>query len=471
MRIVLFHYHLKPGGVTTVIRHQIAALKNSCEVIIMTGEKPQEKWPVPIVVIPDLSYKLNAFSPKKTNKIAGDIINYISKKWKNGCDVLHVHNPLLAKNKNLLKILNVLQHKGIKLFLQIHDFAEDGRVLSYFSEEYPAHCHYGVINSRDYHILLKSGLRPEGLHKISNIIMPLKTLKKSSTKEKNLILYPVRGIRRKNLGEAILLSLFLKNNETIGITLPPSSEKNTLSKDVPFYLKWKEFVKANHLNFSFELGIKHDFRELVTNAKMILTTSITEGFGFTFLEPWTANKFLAGRRIPDICVDFEEEGISLDHLYTQLFIPLKLIDSKEFFKKWKNCIVKNCKIMDYPLTKQDIEKAAFNLMVNDCLDFRLFDETTQRKIISLALKDKKSLFEIIDNNPWLENFTNTKNRTTLINRNKKIILNHYTTKNYCEKLINIYKKAKSNPVKQAINKTVLLRSFFNLNSFSLLKWN
>lgn len=58
----------------------------------------------------------------------------------------------------------------MKLFLQLHDFAEDGRPLAYFPDEYVPDCHYGVINSRDYSIFLKAGFKKDGLHKIFNIV-------------------------------------------------------------------------------------------------------------------------------------------------------------------------------------------------------------------------------------------------------------------------------------------------------------
>ena len=72
----------------------------------------------------------------------------------------------------------------------------------------------------------------------------------------------------------------------------------------------------------FEAGLTNDFESLVLSSEFIITTSITEGFGFSFLEPWTAKKMLWGRKLPDICEDFEKNGVQLDHLYTTLNIPI-----------------------------------------------------------------------------------------------------------------------------------------------------
>ena len=172
MKIAFIHYHLKPGGVTTVICQQTHAIKDACEVVVLTGEKPPSDFPAPTRVIPELGYDRTGSPPVDPGITATKILDAISKTWPQGCDLMHIHNPFLAKNKNLLKILKILQGRGINIFLQIHDFAEDGRPLSYYPEEYLADCHYGVINSRDYKILLNAGLQGQGVHKIFNMVTP-----------------------------------------------------------------------------------------------------------------------------------------------------------------------------------------------------------------------------------------------------------------------------------------------------------
>jgi len=90
-----------------------------------------------------------------------------------------------------------LQKRGVNLFLQIHDFAEDRRPFDYFADEYPVDCHYGVINQRDYEILLAAGLKQEGSHRLVNTVNPCR-IKPQAELTKPLVLYPVRAIRLKN---------------------------------------------------------------------------------------------------------------------------------------------------------------------------------------------------------------------------------------------------------------------------------
>ncbi|MBW2100574.1 MAG: glycosyltransferase family 1 protein, partial [Deltaproteobacteria bacterium] len=127
MKIAFINYHLKRGGVTTVLKQQIEALKDECEFLVLTGLLPEAPFPAETTHIPGIAYDREIGHPEPPEQTANAIIKAIYARWPDGCDLLHVHNPTLAKNKNFLKILKLLQKKGIKLFLQIHDFAEDGR--------------------------------------------------------------------------------------------------------------------------------------------------------------------------------------------------------------------------------------------------------------------------------------------------------------------------------------------------------
>ena len=46
MKVLVVHYHLKPGGVTTVIRGQLAALASrGVEAALLVGEAPpDDRW-------------------------------------------------------------------------------------------------------------------------------------------------------------------------------------------------------------------------------------------------------------------------------------------------------------------------------------------------------------------------------------------------------------------------------------------
>ena len=222
LKIALMHYHLKTGGVSTVIRQQIICLKKWADILVITGELAPSDFPAETVHIPGIAYDRFVKENSGPQSTARSIQKAIHLRWPDGCDILHVHNPLLAKNKSYLKTLKILQSMGIRLFLQVHDFSEDGRPDVYYSEEYPNKCCYGVVNSRDYGIMLKNGTGKKALFKLFNMVNKI-DIPLSLDGSAKRILYPVRAIRRKNIGEAILLSLFFPKKVQLAITLPPNS--------------------------------------------------------------------------------------------------------------------------------------------------------------------------------------------------------------------------------------------------------
>ncbi len=466
MKIVFIHYHLKTGGVTAVLRQQVEAMLHTSAPLILTGVPPKTPFPCDTVHIPGLGYDesgLNRFEPEK---VATAIIKEIRLKWESGCDLIHVHNPTLAKNRNFLKILKILQKEKIRLFLQIHDFAEDGRPLAYFSEDdYVSDCHYGVINSRDYNILLKAGLKKEGLHQIFNTLTPF-NFKATDTILKNYVLYPVRAIRRKNIGEAILLSLFFTNGEILVITLPPNSPV-----DIKSYEGWKTFVEEKQIDIIFEAGLNLEFSDLVLAAEFLITTSIAEGFGFSFLEPWTAKKFLWGRRLPEICRDFEKNGVRLDHLYSRLNVPVEWIGRERLFQTWKSCMQGAGAMFDITIDEAAIKNAFEKTIDTDIIDFGLLDEAFQKTIISKALSDSANRNALIHLNPFLSNPGDVSNKDGLIQNNLKAVSRHYNQTRYRKNLLDVYTRVIRDNVHQKIDKKILLSEFFNLDNFSFLKWS
>jgi glycosyltransferase involved in cell wall biosynthesis len=465
LKIVFIHYHLKTGGVTTVLRQQVESILDTCDPLVLSGNPPESTFPCDVVHIPGLGYDISGRNLTEPEGAATAILEAIQLKWNDGCDLVHVHNPTLKKNANFLKILNVLKKIGLKLFLQIHDFAEDGRPLSYYAEEeYIEDCHYGVINSRDYNILLKTGLKKEGLHKIFNTITPFHFNAENAI-FKNYVLYPIRAIRRKNIGEAILLSLFFKKNAPLVITLPPNSPA-----DINSHEGWKTFVIKNKLNVIFEAGLTHEFSDLVLSSDFLITTSITEGFGFSFLEPWTAKKKLWGRKLPDICQDFEQNSIRLNHLYMRLDVPIDWVDKDMLFYAWNSCIQKVSEMFGVTIDDISIKTAYEKATANDAIDFGLLNEPFQKKIISTVLSSSANRKKLIRLNPFLSNPGSLPNQDELIKNNMEAVLFNYNQQKYKEKLIDIYKRVVRDNVCQKIDKKILLSEFLNLNNFSLLKW-
>mgnify|MGYP000097277268 CR=1 FL=1 len=464
MKIAFIHYHLKTGGVTTVIKQQVSSIRDTCDVLVLTGEPPKSPFPTEVIHIPGLAYDRPDRQSIPPDKVADSIIRAIRSRWENGCDVLHVHNPTLAKNRNLQRILHSLQEKGITLFLQIHDFAEDGRPHSYFQEPYTANCHYGVINRRDYRILKRAGLKPEGLHLILNTVSPL-DLSSGDKPSSSRILYPIRAIRRKNIGEAILLSLYFNPGESLAVTLPPNSPV-----DIRSYNGWKQFVQKMRLPVEFDFGVNRKFHDVVSSSKYLITTSITEGFGFSFLEPWTGGKFLWGRKLPDICRTFETDGLNLDHLYTRLMVPVDWLDIDMFKTRWTSCVSNNLARFGRKVDTRQIETAFLTLSRDGQIDFGVLDEPLQKQVITYLCTDKRHTQQLAEINPFLYEIGRANQMKELIHNNRRTVLDCYSEAAYRHKLMEVYQRVINIPIHHAIDKHSLVSSFLDLENFSLLKW-
>ena len=464
MKIAYLHYHLNTGGVTTVIKQQLAALSGQTEQLVLTGMRPQAPWAVDTIHIPELGYSSHYTSTFQAIDAARSVLRAIDARFGGPCDLLHVHNPTLAKNRQFLKILQILQQEDVNLLLQIHDFAEDGRPLAYFREAYPANCHYAVINQRDYHILLKAGLKPDGLHLLENMVSA-PALSPAPLVRKPTALYPIRAIRRKNIGETVLLSRFLQPGQFVAITLPPNS-----FSDMKSYEGWKNFVHDHGLNVVFDQGLQLDFVELVQSSEFLITTSITEGFGFSFLEPWLYGKLLWGRKLVETCRDFEGNGIKLDHLYSALHIPTGWIDLERFRAKWRDSVLSACNLFNFEISSAALTDAFDHLSSGGVVDFGLLDESSQKKVILRLLADQQNSARLIEINPFLAAPGSQSHDVALIEGNKQAILRHYNPADYRRNLMAVYRQVCSNPVEQSIDKSFLVSAFLNLETFSLLKW-
>ena len=453
MRVAFVHHHFRPGGVTRVISEQAAALKGFADTILLTGEPPIEPVFIPHVVVPSLAYDRDRHDRKRASEIADEILKFVWSVWKGGADLFHFHNPTLGKNADLLSVMKVLNDRKQNLLLQIHDFAEDGRPWGYSPEEYPSDCHYAVINRRDYRLLIEAGLTEQGLHYLPDAVRPLKGAE-GAREEQDLILYPVRAIRRKNIGEAVLLSLFIEKGKKIGITLEPTGPI-----DVKSYRGWMTFVQERHLPVLFGLGIDRDFVSLLAKTKCMITTSIKEGFGLAFLEPWTGGKMLHGRLLGDICGDFIESGVGLGHLYDKIQIPLSYLDERILHRKWVGCYLERLRQYGLAEKPERIEEHCQGLLKGGFVDFGVLSEDLQMQALVGIVDDDSHRKKVLDVNPLLSDTNLFKESPGLISRNRSIVETEFSGERIRSLLLKAYEGVLGRTVFQSVNKAVLLCTF------------
>lgn len=459
MKIAFLHYHVRHGGITTVISEEWNSIKETNECLLVSGEENHHIAGLDTAVVPEIGYDHGTPFPASPSEIADRIVRAVRTVWPSGCDLIHVHNPLLKKNSQFLDVLKILKERGQRLLLHVHDFAEDGRPYAYFRDSaYPEDCHYAVINSSDYDALRSAGLKEEGLHLIPNAVRPLP--QSPLHEEKDLILYPVRGIRRKNIGECLLLSLFLPERLSVGITLAPHAER-----DQTAYEGFRAIARDAGLKIFWGIGNTQPFDRLIARTRLFITTSVKEGFGFSFLEPWTIGVPVIGRRIDSVVRDFESEGLDLSHLYGTLAIPRVFINQVEFQRRFFESFNQMRWLFGLaPVSWKELE-VSFG---GDTIDFSLFDEGMQSSFILKAAREESVRERLVEANPWLPDFFGMDWDAAHIEKNRKAVRERYGRESAAKALLSAYEAVLSTEVRQSIDKAALVRRFVSAERFRLV---
>ncbi|MCH2065040.1 MAG: glycosyltransferase [Roseibacillus sp.] len=394
MSVALIHYHLRPGGVTRVIQRQSEALTQlGVSHVVLAGTPPEEPSRIPVAVVPSLDYQGNgepegARLTRKLLEIATRALGEEPACW-------HLHNPILGKNVHFPGIVAELAERRVPLVLHLHDFAEDGRPENY--EMLPAHeqlyplapqIRYATINSRDHSLLLAAGI-PEGQTSLlpNAVTPPVPRNEGTLHPHAPLILYPVRGIRRKNLGEFCLLSALAPPGSSFALALAPDNLRWG-----PAYGRWQRQVEQDKLPVKMGVvgqstppgGTNSSYASWLAHSTHLITTSIAEGFGLTFLEPIALGKPLLGRDLPEITSDFVSQGAGLGCLYQRLLVPRAWINESRFLALLDDSLCRLYRSYGEPLPPRIFEETHAVLTHGEYLDFGNLPEELQLEIFPRA---------------------------------------------------------------------------------------
>ncbi len=431
MNIYIAHYHLHPGGVTRIIQSQIKSLKaqyKELSITLLCGDcqnpETYENIGARVIINPLLNYLYEKdLSNHKLPELLSKVNLFFSDTLNPG-DILHFHNLNLGKNPVLTYAVHLLLEKDIRVINHAHDFAEDRpanwKFLKTIIEEifqqnlreilYPHHKNYhlAVINSYDLQRLSGYEIPENNLHWLPNPVeipqMPKEETKHEIKKKvqatlhvdssNKLITYPVRAIRRKNIGEFILLSILFKDAQWC-ITQPPRNPQ-----EISDYEKWKDFCLENQLPVLFEAGEKVNFEELLIATDFCITTSLREGFGMAYLEPWVYGTAVIGRNLKHLTKDFTNKNLKFTGLYDKIMID-------------------------------------FN---RQQLDFKDIIADNQRVYLKQLIQNKISSDTIFEQNPKLNHLLDEVSQE-LIDKNQKAIEDNFSLKEYGNKLSQIYQKS------------------------------
>lgn len=523
MKLAIVHYHLNRGGVSRVIQSHLKALETQVSsgdelpVVVFYGGR-NEGWPedfperlqavrLTLHKVPLLDYDQvhRRTRPALDQMLYEQLFEALQQE---GCSpeqtLLHVHNHALGKNVALPGVLVRLAELGYPLLLQIHDFAEDFRPSNYrgFFQSGPArpnwdwpellypqaeHIHYAVLNTRDQEVLLRAGLEPSRVHLLANPVIVPGALPSSEVARARLqervgipsgdryLLYPVRAIRRKNVGEAILYSLLAEEKSWVGITLAPLNPAERSR-----YQGWRQFTYERQLPCTWETGERGGLSlpENMAAADALISTSLTEGFGMAFLESWAVGRPLVGRNLPEITQDFVRQGLQLPWMWDRVAVPVEWLGKPRVAERMLEAYRQVLAAYQRPMQANWAE-ALEEKLAGGCVDFGDLDEVFQQEILEKILSNpcfpRTPKAQILEKNPPLGSALAVRREDgeEVLSANAQVVAEHFAAAAVGQRLWNCYlmvaQARRNSPLQGLPHPERILESFLDLRRFRMLR--
>ena len=381
--IRILHHHLRRGGVTRVICASAGILRDAGEEVeIWSGEASTDPLPegVGFRYLTDLAYR-----PDFSEQACHALTQILMAAHREG-DLWHIHNFSLGKNPVFTAAVCKLAAAGLPLVLQIHDFAEDGRPANLnllrttlpkgCSKLYPfgPHIVYAVLQARDRAVLQTAGIPADRIVLLPNPISSDLNIPPPNPAPQRL-LYLTRAIRRKNVGEFVYWAKALAHHFEFCTSLIPENPAEKIHFD-----RWAAFCESENIPIKWGVGLSgKSFETVLTESDACISTSVGEGFGMSFLEPYAVGRSVLGRDLPLITHGFKQDGVQLDHLYAALPVPIDALDL-DFWPRALQAVNQWRRRMGLPA---DLDPNTLqNAWVREGqIDFGRLDESAQRHIL------------------------------------------------------------------------------------------
>ncbi len=430
--LVIFHYHMLPGGVTDVIVQSVMALAQSSRYITritlvcgrsdntdhvykwLTAYLSRHKYPLKldIHIMPEIDYLNHSDKLTDLKQRLAALQKMLISMFASPSGIWWIHNYQLGKNPLFSEVILRIIDSGIgqRIMLQIHDFPEAGRPYNLLKLKrivghplYPVadKVRYLVINSRDSSILRQAGLPADLVYLAENPISPFARHTQEPARVKQilsscgglpgrelntdtpLVIYPVRAIRRKNVLEAGLITRLLPGSPRLLVTLPGvSAAEKSYSAFVA------DCFADGLIPGFFGLGTRLDelgigFASLLAACSLMCCSSVQEGFGYPYLQALLLGVPLLARRL-----DVMDGFISMfDHypssFYSSLLVPLESEDTTGLKRAYMGHI-RALRRTFSPALLDSLAGEVEELFHNRLIDFSFLSFSLQRKMLERA---------------------------------------------------------------------------------------
>lgn len=477
MRIAILHFHLRRGGVTRVVEMTADALAaRGEEVLVIVGEAPQGgRLPLDVIaVVPELAYGVG---PGQALALRENVEAACLRRWGALPDVWHIHNHALGKNFALPLVVRDWAEQGQALILQVHDFAENSRPQNYqllrdhlggggglSRTLYPVapRVGYALLTRSDGYRLAAAGL-DQGWHILPNpisIVREGEAFPASLLGAERMLVYPARGIRRKNIGEALVWAALADKGEIVVLTLAPHA-----GPDVAIHDAWRDFARSLELPVAFDAQNTwgRTTNDFLFGADRCLTASVAEGYGMAFLEPWMAGCPVVGRDLPSSTEDFHAAGLNLEGLYSRLDFPAAWVDGREVSLMVEEGVRSACEAYHVPFAENLLNDAWGAVQQDGMLDFGRLNEGLQRAVLKGLSEGRFSRQEM------MPGALQTPRQS--VEKNQKAIAEGFSTEAYGKNLCHLYRDVIEAPEEKPcfLDAGRVLERFLQFDDFSGLR--
>ena len=436
-KIVIFHYHLLPGGLRSALSGSLEALAEAGfldgrEVEILAGRPDgvadfvadfrKRGVAIGAHVDPRLDYNDGPWPDRETfDAAAGELAADFLRRG-GDATLFWIHNVTIGKNPLLTAAWREAARRAQadfpshRFLYHIHDFAENGRPENMtvlrrcwggggVDRAFPPYGNtaFALINRADAERMKTAGVPPERVYYLPNRVAAGYDEKPEGNIKARLAPYladyaarhgyrfdperawwvlPVRLIRRKNVLEAMVAAALRDEPPQLLLTLDANSERER-----PYAEAVKDLARTAHfpmvIGFGRELvGTAFSFAELLGAADAVVSTSLMEGFGFAFLDGGLFGRPLAGRDLPDVTRDFDRLGFPRERLYEQLLVDPSPASRRRLLDAAARFVHSTGREMGVsPAIRERFLDSLATLMAAKWVDFGLLDFAGQEEIV------------------------------------------------------------------------------------------
>jgi len=387
MKLLIVHYHLRPGGVRRVIEsatpHLVARWPERIRgVVLATGEAPDPHWlrcfrrqlpRTPVTVFHEPAFGYVAESRLKRSGLSDrvyDAVNRLVVLAGPGQRLVWAHNLALGRNLYLARALTqICGACCVPLVAHHHDWWFENRWHHFAAMREPGFCKldavagavlrgsrwvsHVAINRADGEVLERHfpGLGGWLPNLVERPAPPGAGQRQAAAAWLNqqlgeaapVWLLPCRLLRRKNVAEAMLLTRWLRPEAWLVTTGGASSSEEQPYADALA-------AAARSQGWRLRLGVlqgdesgKPTVPELLAASETVVLTSLQEGFGLPYLEAAASGRPLVARALPNIAPDLKSFGFVFPQAYREVLIDPTLFDwdrererQARLFAAWKD---------------------------------------------------------------------------------------------------------------------------------------